>query len=65
MIGEPDFKIATYRDQFRQDLLNIWEAAVMASHHFISPSDFKEIKALVQQIDFSHFEVYCFRYKIR
>jgi RimJ/RimL family protein N-acetyltransferase len=51
--------IVKYADQYRPALLRVWEESVAATHDFLSPSDFHEISALVQAIDFNAFDVYC------
>ena len=51
--------IDAYKEGYRQQLLEVWERSVLATHKFLNPSDFEEIKALVQAIDFNLFEVYC------
>lgn len=53
------FVIVPYNDNHRQQLLEVWEASVAATHHFLSPGDFKEIKEAVWGIDFNHFTVFC------
>jgi putative acetyltransferase len=56
-----NYKIETYTDNDREQILNIWEKSVLATHDFLKPTDFEEIKALVQTIDFNHFDVYCLK----
>ena len=55
----PPFTIHPYHPAHRPHLLTIWERSVLATHHFLASEDFEHIKALVQTIDFTHFEVYC------
>ena len=52
-------KIQKYSDSFRQQLLSVWEASVLATHHFLKPEDFLSIKEAVTTIDFTAFDVYC------
>ena len=52
-------QIIPYNDAYRLQVLNVWEQSVLATHDFLSPKDFEEIKALVQTINFNDFEVYC------
>ena len=40
-------------------MLNVWEQSVLATHEFLTPSDFSEIKEAVQTINFYDFQVYC------
>lgn len=56
-----DFKIEKYTDKDRDQILNIWEKSVMATHDFLNPNDFVEIKQLVHTFNFNHFEVYCLK----
>jgi putative acetyltransferase len=57
------FEIMPYNDAYKNQLFTIWEESVIASHHFLKASDFKEIKKLVLMIDFNEFQVYCIIYK--
>lgn len=54
-----NFKIEPYNDNFREQVLTVWENSVLASHNFLTPNDFKEIKELVKTINFNDFEVFC------
>ncbi|NMH24171.1 GNAT family N-acetyltransferase [Flavobacterium solisilvae] len=56
-----DFKIEKYTDKDRQQILNIWEKSVLATHDFLHPNDFLEIKQLVHTFNFNDFEVYCLK----
>jgi putative acetyltransferase len=56
-----NFRILAYSDKDRQQILDVWEKSVLATHGFLKPADFKEIKTLVQTINFNHFEVYCLK----
>jgi putative acetyltransferase len=59
------FTIIAYREAFRQQVLLVWEKAVRATHHFLTPGDFTEIKAIVQTIDFTALPVFCITEKDR
>jgi putative acetyltransferase len=52
-------KIVQYSDSYKEQLLIVWEKSVLATHSFLAPQDFIEIKKLVQGIDFNALEVYC------
>ncbi|MFH6982927.1 GNAT family N-acetyltransferase [Marinoscillum luteum] len=52
-------EIKPYQETDREQLLDVWEKSVLATHHFLSPEDFISIKAMVREIDFSRFEVHC------
>lgn len=56
-----NFKIEKYTDKDREQILNIWEKSVLATHDFLKPIEFEEIKKLVQTFNFIDFEVYCLR----
>ena len=60
-MSNQNFRIEAYTDRDRIQILNVWEKSVLATHDFLRPDDFKEIKALVQTIDFNHFDVYCLK----
>jgi len=53
------FKIKAYDQKYKQQILRVWEQSVIATHDFLSQSDFSEIKELVQTINFNHFQVSC------
>lgn len=55
------FKIEKYTDKDREQILNVWEKSVSATHSFLNPIDFEEIKELVQIFNFNDFEVYCLK----
>ena len=52
-------EIVKYSDRYREQILDVWEKSVLATHHFLKPSDFRSIKEIVKTIDFNAFEVYC------
>ncbi|MCX2679267.1 GNAT family N-acetyltransferase [Galbibacter sp. EGI 63066] len=54
-----NIQIVKYTDKYREALLVVWEQSVLATHDFLNPSDFQDIKELVQSIDFNAFEVCC------
>lgn len=53
------FEIVKYSDQHHEQLLDVWEKSVLATHDFLTATDFQEIKELVASIDFKEFDVYC------
>lgn len=55
------YKIEAYTDNDREQILNVWEKSVLATHDFLRPTDFEEIKALVKTIEFNRFDVYCIK----
>jgi len=56
-----NYNIEQYSDKDREQILNVWEKSVLATHDFLKPTDFKEIKTLVGTINFNDFEVYCLK----
>lgn len=56
---QPRLNIKRYKDEFRSELIDLWEASVRATHDFLDPDDIDFFKTLVQGIDFHAFEVYC------
>ncbi len=55
------FKIEKYTDKDREQILKVWEKSVLATHDFLNPTDFEEIKKLVNTFNFNDFEVYCLK----
>lgn len=53
------FKIEPYSDKVREQVLKVWEISVRATHDFLSPNDFREIKELVSSINFNQLDVFC------
>lgn len=51
--------IKPYEENFREQILSVWERSVLATHDFLSPADFILIKEIVHTIDFRAFDVYC------
>jgi putative acetyltransferase len=52
-------EIVPYQDEFREQLLTVWEKSVLATHGFLNRTDFISIKEEVQIIDFNSLGVYC------
>lgn len=53
------YKIVPYQDEFRQDILKVWEASVSATHHFLQTDDFRDIRQMLLEFDFSAISVFC------
>jgi putative acetyltransferase len=53
------FEIRAYDQKHKQQVLAVWERSVLATHDFLTATDFSEIKELVQTINFHDFQVYC------
>lgn len=54
-----NFEIEKYQEVYKTQILKVWEKAVLATHDFLQPQDFKEIKNFLEQFDFNSLEVYC------
>ncbi len=53
------FDITPYKDLYRQQMLALWEQSVLATHDFLLPADFEEIKRSVASIPFHELHVFC------
>ncbi len=51
--------IEKYKDSHKEQVLTIWEKSVRATHDFLSPADFLEIRALLGNIDWRKLHVFC------
>ncbi|MEQ9415545.1 MAG: GNAT family N-acetyltransferase [Cyclobacteriaceae bacterium] len=49
------FRIDKYNDTYRQQMLEVWEGSVRATHHFLDPEDIDYYKSIVSKIDFNQF----------
>lgn len=54
-----DFSIVPYSQVYRQQVLTIWEKSVLATHDFLTSTDFEEIKQLVGSLNFNDLQVFC------
>ena len=54
-----NFEIKPYDASHHQRILELWERSVLATHDFLAPTDFIQIRDLVHTIDFSQLPVYC------
>ncbi len=52
-------EIIPFKDFHKPQIVEVWEQSVLATHHFLTSSDFLEIKEMVSQIDFNALQVYC------
>lgn len=53
-----NFTVNKYNDNYKDQILTIWETSVLVTHDFLTPNDFEEIKELVNNINFNDFEVF-------
>lgn len=51
--------IVKYKDEFKEQLILVWERSVRATHQFLLPDDIDYFKEVVANIAFSTFPVYC------
>lgn len=51
--------ILRYKDAWRNDVIDVWERSVRATHDFLQPGDIDFFKTLVEGIEFNAFQVYC------
>lgn len=52
-------EIVKYKDEFKTQLVTVWEKSVRTTHHFLLPEDIDYFKEVVTNIAFSTFPVYC------
>jgi putative acetyltransferase len=52
-------KIIPYAEQYRSQVISVWERSARATHHFVAAADFEYYKQVVDKIDFFSFSVYC------
>jgi putative acetyltransferase len=48
-----------YENSFRNEMIEVWESSVRATHLFLSEADIEFYKSLVKDINFNELEVYC------
>jgi len=58
-MSELNFSIKPYQEAYRNQLLDVWENSVLATHHFLDKKDFETIKEIVGGLDFEEFSVFC------
>jgi putative acetyltransferase len=54
-----NFEITRYSDIYKEQILDVWEKSVLATHNFLNPEDFQSIKEIVKTFDFNALQVYC------
>jgi putative acetyltransferase len=52
-------EIQPYNDKFKEQMIQVWESSVRATHDFLIPSDIDYYKKIVSAIDFNSFQVFC------
>lgn len=53
------FQIKKYKSKYKRQIISVWESSVLATHHFLSPKDYIEIRDLLQDYDFSVLNMFC------
>ncbi|SJZ67508.1 GNAT family N-acetyltransferase [Sediminibacterium ginsengisoli] len=51
--------ILRYQADYHNELVQLWEASVLATHHFLEKKDFEAIREMVRSMDFTALDVYC------
>lgn len=51
--------IKPYTNEFRDQIIAVWEKSVRATHDFVKGEDIDYFKSVVLTIDFTLFDVYC------
>ncbi|SOD11873.1 GNAT family N-acetyltransferase [Pedobacter xixiisoli] len=54
-----NFQIKKYKRKYKNQIISVWEKSVLATHHFLSPTDYIEIRDLLQDYDFSILDMFC------
>lgn len=52
-------EIVEYKQQYREQVISIWESSVRATHNFLSEDNIAFFKSFVEKIDFSTMQFYC------
>lgn len=52
-------EIIQYKQQYKEDIISIWESSVRATHDFLTEENILFFKTFVAQLDFSAMQVYC------
>lgn len=53
------FQIRKYKSKYKDQIISVWERSVLATHHFLSPKDYLEIRELLQGYDFGILDLFC------
>lgn len=54
-----NFEIIKYIDIHRQQILTVWEKSVLATHDFLTSTDFEEIKEFASNMNFNDLQFFC------
>lgn len=53
------FQTIPYSDKLKSQILSVWEQSVKATHDFLAPNDFEDIKLFLSKFDFNLLHVHC------
>ncbi len=51
--------IKPFEPAYREQMIDLWERSVRATHPFVDPRDIDHYKVLMQDVDFFSFDVFC------
>ena len=54
-----NYQIENYKSRYKDEVIAVWEKSVLATHHFLDPKDFAEIKEILRNFDFAALNVFC------
>ncbi|MDR2754587.1 MAG: GNAT family N-acetyltransferase [Planctomycetaceae bacterium] len=54
-----NIKIEKYQTKYKNELLNVWEKSVLATHGFLKDHDFISIRKMLREMDFETLTVFC------
>lgn len=57
---QPDIlKIKPYNNNYREQVISVWENSVRATHDFLNSADIEYYKEIISNIDFNDFNIFC------
>jgi putative acetyltransferase len=54
-----DIKIKKYQDEYKIEIVNVWEKSVLSTHRFLKEIDFIAIRKSLLEMDFESLNVFC------
>jgi putative acetyltransferase len=54
-----NFEIMLYNDNYKNQIISVWEKSVCATHDFLVPSDIEYYKKIISNFDFNNIRTYC------
>ena len=52
-------KIKKYQDEYKSEIINLWEKSVLSTHRFLKENDFIAIRKPLREMDFESLNVFC------